>query len=424
MPLLDRPRLWTSIRLVLLTLATGVAACDAHTEGKAAQAAPQVTRTDSAGIEIVATETAASRAPVFATFDSTPGLRLGSLDGAASEQFGYVRDLAPLADGGVAIMDAQAAEVRVFGPDGAFVRTLGEKGQGPGEFVAPVALARVGGDSLAVYDSRLGRVTVFAPGGSVGRIATVAFDGYGRPYRASFFSDVRMVGQSTLTSGSISADGKAAFQQDSAALVVNAPDGALVDTVGSQPTSEGIVTITRSDQGISITKVRVRFARSGVFAAHPDGVWAGFGDHWELRLHDPEDGHVKRILRAPGLDRPLTDAEAKAVLDQALARDTTPEQLRAGQKLNELSPRPELRPAYDRLLVDDHGRLWLRAWPGASSETLRWWVFGGDGALLGSVDVPGGFQLLAVGEGQAWGVTRDELDVPYVERHTLSPLRR
>jgi hypothetical protein len=357
--------------------------------------------------------------PVFATLDSTAGLRLGSLDGPAAEQFGYARDLAPLPDGGVAVLDAQAAEVRVFGPDGAHVRTLGKRGQGPGEFTSPVALARVAGDSLAVYDSRLGRVTVFAPDGSLGRVVTVAFDGYGRPYRASFFSDVRMVGQSTFTPGSLGADGEAAFHQDSAVLVVNTPTGALVDTVGIQPTSEEVLTITQSDQGISITKVGVRFARSGVFVAHPDGVWSGFGDHWELRLHDPADGQLKRIVRAPGLDRPLTDAEAKSIVDEALARDTTPDQLRAWRKLNELSPRPELRPAYDRLLVDDQERLWLREWPGASSGTLRWWVFAVDGGLLGQVNVPGGFQLLAVSGAQAWGVTRDELGVPYVERHAL-----
>ena len=44
---------------------------------------------------------------MFATLDSVPGLRLGSLDGTPEEQFGTVSDVLPLADGGVAVLDGQ-----------------------------------------------------------------------------------------------------------------------------------------------------------------------------------------------------------------------------------------------------------------------------------------------------------------------------
>ena len=68
-------------------------------------------------------------------------------------------------------------------------------------------------------------------------------------------------------------------------------------------------------------------------------------------------------------------------------------------------------------MVDDEARLWLREWQGGSTGPGRWWVFGADGALLGSVDTPHGFRLMVVRDGQAWGIDRDELDVSYVVRY-------
>lgn len=209
------------------------------------------------------------------------------------------------------------------------------------------------------------------------------------------------------------------FRLDSAVLVVNAPDGVLVDTMGVFPSSETVQSVHQSGDMVSIMMTSTRFARSLAFTAHPDGVWAGFGDHFELRLYDAADGHVTRILRAPGLDRPLTDSEVADLNAKALADAENPDERKNVQVVSDLSPRPELRPAYDALVVDDHGRLWVRQWEGARPEHFRWWVFTGDGALLGSVDVPGNFRLEEVRDGQAWGVARDELDVSYVVRYAM-----
>ena len=46
-------------------------------------------------------------------------------------------------------------------------------------------------------------------------------------------------------------------------------------------------------------------------------------------------------------------------------------------------------------------------------------MFARGGELLGSVDVPGGMDILAVRCGWVWGVERDELDVSYAVRYAL-----
>jgi hypothetical protein len=412
----------TRRRSFSIAFLAGLASC---VDGSSGAPPPRVTRADSAGIEIVTTETAAADVPVFATLDSTPGLRLGAVDGPTEEQFGSVRDLAPLSDGGVAVLDGQAAEIRMFAADGTFRKTVAKRGEGPGELSFPSAVASLAGDTLAVFDSRSARLTRFAPDGTLGRVETLQTEGYALPYVASLFADGGVVGQLRWSelgnSFPQTPEGKQTLAVDSAALVVYTPDGRLSDTVAVLPSFEGIRTMNHSGNSVFIRMASTAFDRSLVFAAHPDGVWAGFGDHFALRLMDPADGHVKRILRAPGLERPLTDAEAKAILDEAMADADTPDERRSQQEWYDLSPRPEMRPTYDRLVVDDAARLWLREWAGGNQGGSRWWVFARDGGLLGSVDTPEHFSLMAVQGDQAWGVTHDDLDVSYVVRYRVSP---
>jgi hypothetical protein len=73
-----------------------------------------------------------------------------------------------------------------------------------------------------------------------------------------------------------------------------------------------------------------------------------------------------------------------------------------------------------KLTVDDQGFLWVQAYPTLSTgwpehlparagdEAQRWWVFGRDGRLLGTVSMPSGFDLHVVRGRRALGVFRDE----------------
>ena len=86
-----------------LWIAAGITAAVACGRQTGTLSAPTVTREDSAGIAIVTTTTPAADVPAFAALDSAPDLRLGTVDGPPAEQFGQVRDLAALSDGGVAV---------------------------------------------------------------------------------------------------------------------------------------------------------------------------------------------------------------------------------------------------------------------------------------------------------------------------------
>jgi hypothetical protein len=387
--------------------------------------APSSIRTDSAGVEIVLNPAAAEVVPVFATVDSVPSLTLGALDGRPEEQFGSIADVLPLSDGGVAVLDGQAAEIRVFDESGTYRTTLGSKGDGPGELRVPSALGLVGDDTLAVFDRRSMRVTRFALAGGIGAVTTLAAEGRRPINRAVFLVDGRLVGQSPWTadpSGRFEppAEGEYDFVVDSALLAAYTPEASVLDTLRVLPNSETIMRIERDGQSLSLFRRLAVFGRSAVFQAHPDGVWSGFNDRFELQLIDTADGRLVRVVRAPGLERIATDEMAEEIRDYATADgDPAPERLRILDEWFAASPRPDRRPAYDRIVVDDQARLWVREWSG-TGPSRRWWIFSGAGDLLGSADAPRGATLYSIRCGAAWAVVRDAIDVSYVMRYAVS----
>ena len=85
-------------------------------------------------------------------------VRYGGDDGTIGE---LVDPLSFIADEGgrLYVVDRKPAIVKVYGPDGSFLRTIGREGSGPGEF--RVGFIAVRGDRIALHDPEEGRTTVF-----------------------------------------------------------------------------------------------------------------------------------------------------------------------------------------------------------------------------------------------------------------------
>lgn len=96
---------------------------------------------------------------------------VGSVVGDAWDTFGNVRSVAFDSGGNLHIFDSQSEHILVVGPDGSLVRTVGGRGEGPGEFgnVSSAIVARDG--SYTVLGSS--RVDLLAPDGTFVRSVTL-----------------------------------------------------------------------------------------------------------------------------------------------------------------------------------------------------------------------------------------------------------
>lgn len=93
-------------------------------------------------------------------------LSIGRADGDGPDLFGRINALAVDAGGRIWVLEGHAQELRVFGPDGGYIRTVGRKGGGPGEF-AQVVKVELGPDgNIWVMDPSNNRHSVFDTAGT------------------------------------------------------------------------------------------------------------------------------------------------------------------------------------------------------------------------------------------------------------------
>jgi hypothetical protein len=78
-------------------------------------------------------------------------------------------DVRSAADGTIYVMDWGDILLKVYGADGSFLRTIGRKGQGPGEFDAPSYFDMTPDGHICLLDSRSRRIEIFDPSGDLVR---------------------------------------------------------------------------------------------------------------------------------------------------------------------------------------------------------------------------------------------------------------
>ena len=142
--------------LALLALFGASAAVDAQ----AASRVPATVR-DSAGVRIVShpgeTDSAAAR--------TVEDLRIGVEMGDSLYMFNRVGQIAVDRQGRMYVADG-GMKIRMYGPDGKFIRAFGRRGQGPGEFTS-IDRLWFAGDTLVVTSLGARRATLFSPAGEM-----------------------------------------------------------------------------------------------------------------------------------------------------------------------------------------------------------------------------------------------------------------
>lgn len=329
-----------------------------------------------------------------------PLVQIGSVSSDGPDQLFGVTHSQLLPTGDILIVNSRAQEVRIFDATGQHRRTIGRRGDGPGEFRSPWHAYPLRGDSLlvidlyravSIFDEQGAYVRRFVPGGTAGEMQ-------GAP-----------IGQF--------ADGSLLFQryqrQDPAWTGLRRSQVELVrfDLNGTLATSFGLF----DDQTV----------RYGGGPQHLFGAWAksaplggsiiyGPGDRFELREVAP-DGRTTRLIRLDVPRRPVTEADKDAFLEGVRERMREQGQLAFFERLYADADAPEYFPAHFDIRVDDRGRIWVQDYQPFSARVERTWhVFDAEGMYLGSLPFPAGFTVHQIASDKVVGRWTDDDDVEYV----------
>lgn len=365
-----------------------------------------VTRTDSAGIELVVNATHISSLP-RRSVDATPVVEIMSGGGADVVLF-QVTDIAPMQGGLVAVGVSSSGQVYLFEPDGAPHSSIGRQGSGPGEFQTIGDVLPLGGDSLAVYDPSLRRLTVLGLDGGVGRTRDVS-----RLLPAGVSSSLHQLpgGFALVGRAGIGRPASAGIHRDSAPAHRLTRAGDSVATYGSFPGLE-----YSAGEGMF---GMLPFGATLFSATRGDRLLIGLADSPELREYGP-GGQLVRLVRWPDHNREVTDQRFAQFIEHQL--EPLPESQRA-QARTALSSMPyaPLEPAYYDLVVSSDGLTWVGDYPGPEAllpqnpgPARDWILVDPTGAVTEVVTTPPGFRLMTVEEDRLWGVQVDEMGVETV----------
>jgi hypothetical protein len=117
--------------------------------------------------------------------------------------FGSVVDAAFDSDGNVYLLDVQLKTIHVVSPGGDYLRSIGQEGEGPGDFRAPEGVLVTSDGMLGVSDDRPARVSLFTLGGTPAGAwrPSVPQGGIFIPFACRSYSSGYLLSCKTLTRG-------------------------------------------------------------------------------------------------------------------------------------------------------------------------------------------------------------------------------
>lgn len=348
-------------------------------------------------------------------------LGIGVEDGPEEHMFGRVSSVAVAGDGTIYATDVAIPIVRAYDRDGSFLRNIGHRGQGPGEYARAPALRTLADGRLVMWDLANARVSSFSPDGS---------------FLHSFPGSARFGGHRVLE---VDLDGNlylrtlkpAARSEADALLLQYSIEGEQLDRI-DMPAQDAVGrTFYLGNEAV------------GAFQVMSLSAWSPFGyvvtgrnDAYDIELRKPGGtGHLRRDLQPIALE-----AEERA--EWEAFRQGAVERSRAAGWSSDLEPDPvpAVKPFFRDILVGEDGRIWVfryvaarkrddvKPLPDRPERPLLTWrepwtydVFESDGTFLGSVVVPELLVPLVLRSDRIWGTLLDAEGVQRVVRLRVVP---
>jgi hypothetical protein len=350
-----------------------------------------------------------------------PRLRIGGPREDAAHHFVEVTAAIVDPNGTVVIADGAAGSLRRYGPEGEFRQQLGAVGDGPGEFRSPSSLAWLPGDSLAVWDRTLWRMSVLDGQGSF--VRTEHYDPTAAgvyPLEGMWPGELKLTNGGTLLLRLISkSKGKASGTGEDAdtGLAVHRPGAPTAELLAMLPGEVeveveapwGAVSLAPPLAGGPVLAFDPASQRacmghqvvSEILCVDPGGERAGVRWVDRRRAVDPED---------PSISRWRSDMER--AFGGKIGR----------QQAEELASQvsiPRWHPAFGDLLFDSMGFLWIELGPVASgSGEHEYLVLDADLESAGRIPLPR-LEMLEIGSDYLLGVRYDALGVGEVVLYSL-----
>ncbi len=326
-------------------------------------------------------------------------------------------------NGRIVVANQTPSEIRIFDEQGRHIRSLGRRGEGPGEFNRVLWRLLRSGDTLIGVDNS-GRAQVFSPNGELQRSLPRARPPgtTGNPQRMAF-----------------DASGSALVHAAELGEPNAAPDAQVFMRVAREaPDAEGYMNVMRLPwyRPIKGTGPAPRFEAFGTgikIAASASRICVGHTSAFAITCYD----HAARpvLLTRRGVDpRAITEEDRELFRASYLAgnKGAAPRVIAGIEESNRLTQFAKRAPVFGRLVLAPNGEIWVSEFDRTEhvigpppfrrpKSPLRWSVLAPDGTWLSDVTTPARFLPYEMGSDYIIGTTLGDDDVEHV---TLYRIRR
>ena len=284
-------------------------------------------------------------------------LSIGAFEGKDEYTFSQINDLDVDDNGNIYGIDNSSAHIRVFDSNGKFLRTVGSKGQGPGEMQMPLFVQITSQDEIAVYDYLTQRLVLFSLEGKYLRQVSAARMRYPvLPLRLDSHGNI--VG-----------------------IQIMAPPPVGGKDIGKyDPNFEPLFMIAQEEQNKNHKRGEFDIAMPTLLCAvslNGNIAW-GNSSVYELHILNPEGKRIRKIQKAYS---PLAlTANEKERYEKEYS-----DVLASGGKLNF----PGHFPAFMNISVDDKEWLWVKTYERIEGEEDSYYfdIFDAEGKYLAKVPI-------------------------------------
>ena len=336
----------------------------------------------------------------------TESLRIGDGAGVDTIYFDYISDIEVDAQGNILVADDASPGFRIFSSDGTLTHEIGSEGEAPGEFQDTPLLTIGAMDSVFVFDSDNGRLTVYSPGDyQLTRMVNLATH---LPDHVSAYDVLAVLPEGLFVEFDYYTDEVTPDENDWPVEIkfLNHSGRVLRDSIVLIPSYQ--LTL------ISGRLVTPRlWGRESFIISSSDGlIHAGWNETIQVRTTSL-NGIVGEFV-IPHSPIPLTLNE----INERISRYPTEWQVQFRRDM------PDTKPAFNAMVLDDEDRLWMQlSWP-ADSTMAEWLVVkSSTGDIVAKTSLPVNATIMKIRQRKAYGVVDDGQDVVAVWEISSSQLQ-
>lgn len=269
-------------------------------------------------------------------------LSIGVKGGLKEYMFSRITDIDVDEDGNIYALDQREDQIKVYDRNGQFLRTIGRRGQGPGELDAPYFLSITAQEHLVVEDVAGRRMAFFTLEGEFIKNVSTA---------AGFFIDSKI-------------DSAESFYGISSVQ----DDNPHYELRKFSPKLEHVHTLASSPSVLTSQKLYKAYSPMITYdLTRQDQVVFGLPVNYEISVCDP-NGVLIRTITRPYEPVEIT-AEERAEYEKRQAPPGYTFEI------------PKYHSAYDRILVDDKSRVFIATWEKFGNKT-SYDIFTAEGRYL------------------------------------------